>query len=62
MKNISQAKIRSMPVTYPSEAMRQKAEEVLSAAITTKMSVHTRLLSVRNMRRAVLTGFAAMEI
>ena len=62
MKNISQAKIRSMPVTYPNEAMSQRAEESLLTAIAGKRSVQARLLSIRNMRKAVLSEFAAREV
>lgn len=62
MKNISQAKIRSMPVTYPNEAMSQRAEESLVTAIAGKRSVQARLLSIRNLRKAVLSEFAAREV
>lgn len=62
MKNISQAKIRSMPVSYPNEAMSQRAEESLLTAIAAKRSIRGRLLSIRNMRKAVLSEFAAREI
>lgn len=62
MKNISQAKIRSMPVSYPSKAMAAKAEKGLLAAIAASRSVQARLLSIRNMRKAVLAEFAAREV
>ena len=62
MKNISQAKIRSMPVNYPSEARAPKAEGNLLAAIAASRSVQARLLSIRKMRKAVLAEFAAREV
>lgn len=62
MKNISQAKILSMPVNFPMPAMRQAAEDNLSVAIEAKRRLLARLNSIRMIRKATLAKFAAKEV
>lgn len=62
MKNISQAKIRGLPMTYPKKEISEKAEANLLAAISANQLAQARLHAIRKMRKAVLAEFAAAEV